>query len=71
MLAVLDHRQTGGAVVSGVQLIEKHLEGDHQQAGQGENETAHRQPIGRAVAWSGCLGTGKPRLQACARAGGS
>jgi hypothetical protein len=28
--------------------------GDRRQAGQGEGETAHRLPIGRAVAWSGC-----------------
>jgi hypothetical protein len=26
--------------------------GDRRQAGQGDGETAHRQPIGRAVAWS-------------------
>jgi len=36
--------------------------GDHRQVGQGEGETAHRQPIGVAVAWSWCRVAGKPRL---------
>jgi hypothetical protein len=67
VLAVLDHRQTGGTVVSGVQLIEQHLEGDRRQVSQGEGQTAHRQPIGRAVAWSRCRSAGRHRLQACAR----
>jgi hypothetical protein len=55
----------------GVQLVGQHLEGDHRQVSQGEGQTAHRQPIGRAVAWSWCRVAGKPRLQACARAGGA
>jgi len=38
---------------------------------QGDGETAHRQPIGRAVAWSGCRAAGRHRLPACARAGGA
>jgi hypothetical protein len=55
----------------GVQLVGQHLEGDRRQVSQGEGQTAHRQPIGRAVAWSWCRVAGKPRLQACARAGGA
>jgi hypothetical protein len=66
-IGMLDHRQTGGAAVSGVPLIEPHLEGDRRPAGQVDGETAYRQPIGRAVVWSGCRGTGKPRL--CGRCG--
>ncbi len=42
--------------------VEQPLAGDRRQAGQGNGETAHRRPIGRAVAWSWCRGTGKPRL---------
>jgi hypothetical protein len=36
--------------------------GDRRQVGQVEGETAHRLPIGRAVAWSGSRGAGNPRL---------
>ncbi|MBK8114898.1 MAG: hypothetical protein IPK44_10325 [Candidatus Accumulibacter sp.] len=41
--------------------------GDRRQVGQGEGETAHRLPIGRAVACSGSRGARRHRLQACAR----
>jgi hypothetical protein len=36
--------------------------GDRRQVGQVEGETAHRLPIGVAVAWSGSRGAGNPRL---------
>jgi hypothetical protein len=36
VLAVLDHRQTGGAVVGGVQLIEPHLEGNRGPVAPGQ-----------------------------------
>ncbi|MBK8114882.1 MAG: hypothetical protein IPK44_10245 [Candidatus Accumulibacter sp.] len=41
--------------------------GDRRQVGQCEGETAHRLPIGRAVACSGSRGARRHRLQACAR----
>jgi hypothetical protein len=41
--------------------------GDRRQVGQGEGETAHRLPIGVAVAWSGSRGACRHRLQTCAR----
>jgi hypothetical protein len=42
--------------------------GDRRQVGQVEGETAHRLPIGRAVAWSGCRGAGR-RGRGCRRRG--
>ncbi len=84
-VAVLDHRQTGVAVVracsssgssagpSSSRSVKPATRrrrrqcravpgGDRWQAGQVEGEAAHRLPIGRAEAWSGCRGSGKPRL---------
>jgi hypothetical protein len=61
-IGMLDHRQTGGAVVGGVPLIEPHLEGDRRPAGQVDGETAYRQPIGRAVAWSGSRDARSPAV---------
>jgi hypothetical protein len=72
VLAVLDHRQFGRAFV--LSIGEAGHEGDDGAsvercrvaiAGkwcQGERETAHRLPIGVAVAWSGSRGAGNPRL---------
>jgi hypothetical protein len=67
VLAALDHRQFGRAFVLSIgkasheattaPVIERCLEGDRRQAGQGEGETAHRLPIGACrgvVRVSGC-----------------
>jgi hypothetical protein len=45
--------------------------GDRRQTGQVEGEAAHWQPIGVAVAWSGCRVAGKPRLPRLVSAGGT
>jgi hypothetical protein len=61
-VAVLDHRQFGRAFVLSIgeagheattAPASSGAGGDRRQVGQGEGETAHRLPIGRAVAWSG------------------
>jgi hypothetical protein len=77
VLAALDHRQFGRAFVLSIgkasheattaPVIGRCLEGDRRQAGQDDGETAHRLPIGRAVAWSVSRGAGRHRLQTCAR----
>jgi hypothetical protein len=67
VLAVLDHRQFGGSSSSrSVKPATRRRRrqcravpgGDRRQVGQVEDETAHRLPIGVAVAWAGSRGAG-------------